>query len=128
MNARIDQFINEDMHWDSPLDMSEPAELPDAEEPEQDVPLGVESDEPSVADDIKQDDEAASEQPTSVEDVPAESPVVEPEASDEDDEDDDEDDDDDDFDEDDEDDEDEDDEEIDESDEPEVSDEEIDLK
>lgn len=82
MNAHLDYPLDE------VLNMSEPAELPDAEPEEADVPLGIESEEPTIADDIKQDDEAQQEEPTSVEDVP-----VEPEASDED-EDDDEDDDD----------------------------------
>lgn len=60
MNAHLDYPLDE------VLDMSEPAELPDAEEPEVDVPLGVQSEEPTIADDIKQDDAAANEVPTSI--------------------------------------------------------------
>ena len=95
MNAHLDYPLDEVM------DMSEPAELPDAEEPEADVPLGIQTEEPTIADDIKQDDAVADEIPTSIDS---------PSASDEDE------------DEDDDDDEDEDDEEIDEDDEEDFDD------
>ena len=82
--------MNASIVWIDQTDeqLSEPAELPDAEEPEQDVPLGIEAEEPTIADDIKKDDAAADEVPTSIDEDEDEEEVDEDDEEDFDDDDD----------------------------------------